>query len=64
MTDLEKRAHDIAVSILPYALGKDFEYYTLSESQRGKTFDSFAVVDEYEELYFKILERLQEFRDL
>lgn len=66
MKELQQRAHDIAVSILPHVLreDKDFKYYLRTNNGNNRAFNSFDVVSEYEDLYYAILERLQEFGDL
>ncbi len=60
MNDLEKRAHDIAVSILPHILNEEqeFIYYTYHRSG-SYTFYSSDVFEEYITIYDEILKYLQ-----
>ena len=54
MSDLEKRAHDIAVRILPYTLKEfkpDFTYLSSDEVSQGLSLRSGEIVEEYVLLY-------------
>lgn len=63
MTDIEKRAHDIAVWILPYTLKEfdpEFTFLTLNEDGVSHDFNPYDVVDEYASLYEALLKDLRE----
>lgn len=61
MTDLEKRAHDIAVSILPKMMEVDGLPYIAPDRTGRDRFNSFDVADLYEELYSTLLKELEEY---
>ncbi len=59
MTDMEKRAHDIAVRILPYTLKEfDPEFFYLDRKDHGSL--SSDVLEEYVLLYEELLKGLEE----
>lgn len=63
MNDIEKRAHDIAVRILPYTLKEfdsDFAYLTFDEKQQDRILRS-DVLEEYILLYEELLKGLEEY---
>lgn len=62
MNDLEKRAHDITVSILPHVIaeGEFFRYYERQENGRW-SFNHFDVVEEYVHIYEGLLKELQDY---
>ena len=60
MTDLEKRAHDIAVSILPSVIEADKIAYFISTGPRSKSFNSGDITELYCTVYEDILRDLQE----
>ena len=67
MSDLEKRAHDIAVRILPYTLKEftpDFTYLSSDEVSQGLALRSGEIVEEYVLLYEALLKDLEEYSDL
>ena len=67
MIDIEKRAHDIAVRILPYTLKEyepDFTFLTFDERQRDYKLRSFEIVEEYTLLYEALLKDLEECGEL
>lgn len=67
MTDIEKRAHDIAMRILPYTLKEyepDFAFLTFDERQRDYKLRSFEIVEEYTLLYEALLKDLEECGEL
>ena len=60
MTDLEKRAHDIAVRILPRMI-EEYEVPYMDFSRDGKRrFNGFDIADIYQELYESLLTELEE----
>lgn len=64
MNDTEKRAHDIAVRILPYTLKEfdpDFTYLVSDAHRQNYTFRSSDVVEEYVLLYEALLRDLEEY---
>lgn len=64
MTDVEQRAHDIAVRILPYTLKEfdpGFSYLTCDGEQKEYHFRSSDVVEEYRLLYEALLKDLREY---
>lgn len=60
MTDIEKRAHDIAVRILPYTLKEHNPNFTYLVGDRGCSSD---IVEEYALLYEALLADLGEYGD-
>lgn len=58
MTDIEKRAHDIAVRILPYTLKEHDPNFTYLEGNRACSSD---IVEEYTLLYEALLKDLEEY---
>lgn len=61
MKDIEKRAHDIAIRILPYTLMEHNPYFTFLEGERAC---SSEIVEEYVLLYEGLLKDLEEYGDL
>ena len=64
MNDLEKRAHDIAVRLLPYTLKEfdpNFTYLIHDEIRKVQDFRSRDVVEEYILLYEELLRDLEEY---
>ena len=67
MTDNEKRAHDIAVRILPYTLKEfepDFTFLTFDEARKAHNLRSSEIVEEYILLYEALLKDLEEYGDI
>lgn len=67
MNDTERRAHDIAVRILPYTLKEydpDFSYLTSDGKQPGYYLRSSDIVEEYTLLYEALLKDLEEYGEL
>lgn len=62
MDDLEKRAHDITVSILPHVIAEG-EYFRYYECQKNGnlSFNHFDVAEEYVHIYEGLLKELQEY---
>lgn len=59
MTDLEKRAHDIAVAILPRMIEEDrLDYYALIDG-RNLGFNAGDIIDEYRTIYEELLTELR-----
>ena len=61
MTDLEKRAHDIAVSILPRMMEEDKMPCFVPTGPKSETFNATEIADLYEALYEALLKELQEY---
>lgn len=61
MTELEKRAHDIAVSILPRVMEEDRMPCFVPSGPRGETFNTPEIIDLYEDLYEALLKGLREY---
>ena len=61
MTDIEKRAHDIAVAILPRMIEEDKLPYIVPSGKSGNKFNAYDVADLYEELYEALLKELEEY---
>lgn len=61
MIDLEKRAHDIVVSILPELLLADGVQYFISDGKNGEKFNSADVTETYCTAYEAVLKELQEY---
>ncbi|GEM_PF-5306782 len=59
MTDLEKRAHDIAVRILPQMIEENQISYYTSNNDRHEVFNAADIVDEYQMIYEDILNELE-----
>lgn len=59
MTDLEKRAHDIAVRILHQMIEENQISYYVSNDGRHEFFNAADIVDEYQMVYEDILNELQ-----
>lgn len=58
MTDNEKRAHDIAVSLLPKSLeSTSSELYDFDSKGNGEL-NSSEILDAYYELYYSILKEI------
>ncbi len=58
MNDIEKRAHDIAVRILPYTLKEHDPNFTYLEGNQSCSSD---IVEEYFLLYEALLKDLEEY---
>ena len=59
MTDLEKRAHDISVAILPRMIEEDrLDYYALIDG-RNLGFNAGDIIDEYRTIYEELLTELR-----
>jgi len=58
MTDNEKRAHDIAISLLPRSLNEtSSEIFIFDNNGNGKV-NAVAIIDSYMELYLEALNEL------
>lgn len=58
MTDKEKRAHDITVSLLPHIIKEhNWSYYSFDENECG-TFNALEIIEEYLATYEALLEQL------
>lgn len=58
MTDREKRAHDLAVSLLPHIIKENNQtYYSFDENGNG-TFNAPEITDEYWSVYEALLRQL------
>lgn len=60
MTDIEKRAHDIAVSVLPHIIAEEETSYFEPTGPRSKKFNSYDITELYCTVYEDILKDLQE----
>lgn len=60
MTEIEKRAHDIAVSILPHIIAEEEIPYFEATGPHSKKLNSFDITDLYCTVYEDILKDLQE----
>lgn len=60
MTDIEKRAHDIAISILPSVIKADKIEYFISTGPQSEEFNSDGITELYCTVYEDILKDLQE----
>ena len=60
MNDMERRAHDIAIRILPYTLKEHNPQFTYLEENRACSRD---IVEEYALLYEALLKDLEEYGD-
>lgn len=58
MTDREKRAHDLAVSLLPHIIKENnWSYYSFDENENG-TFNAPEITEEYWSVYEALLKQL------
>ena len=61
MIDLEKRAHDIVVSILPELLRADKIQYFIADGANGEKFNSDDITETYCTAYEGVLKALREY---
>lgn len=61
MTDIEKRAHDIAVSILPSVIEVDKIQFFVPTETHSEKFNSYDITELYCTVYEALLQDLQEY---
>ncbi len=62
MTDIEKRAHDITVSILPKMMEEDgMPCFVPSKNRNDETFNTAEISDLYCSVYEALLKDLEEY---
>lgn len=63
MTDIEKRAHDIACALLSKTMEDDEATIFIPDGPRSKKYDFYSIVEIYSELYEGVLAELHDTRD-
>lgn len=60
MTDIEKRAHDITVALLPKLMEIDEMKFYGKHNQTDELFNSFDIIDLYDTVYEALLKDLRD----